>query len=452
MSTHSLGDTSSTVVLLTHASSPLVQALAFTILKNWTPAAIILVDHDPTSLGPCINYLTQQSWTTGRGEPTRVVSVLADITDFQSALRAVKETVAGYGRLDFVFTFPPGQQPPGASQGPDLPTTTVFPILSRPPYDGTPVTSPTTPTTAPRVRAIPPPPDHWNHFDDIVRSTANLLHASVPALICAPRVPGGTLITPEPAPTRRYFVFVNLPRPGETSMALSSPYHNAGMAAAEDLLHTFSHLVPQEAQGEGLPHPPIPRVLFGILKVRDICHPSNVERSIADEDTAFMSLQYDSRCGTYTGGPASITYRCYHAVFAANTYSYNPNIDLQGAYVNSGRMSEGLARLQSSRVMFQQAAKRTSSAAERTEGAILALLTAMQTVRQRIMHSEARLSDELDGVKTRLRTEMAHNHQTIKRHLQDTAKMVRSIIERTRDDAQGGLTDALGSNVGGIQK
>ncbi|KAE8186466.1 hypothetical protein A4X06_0g9522 [Tilletia controversa] len=115
-------------------------------------------------------------------------------------------------------------------------------------------------------------------------------------------------------------------------------------------------------------------------------------------------------------------------------------------------MSEGLARLQSSRVMFQQAAKRTSSAAERTEGAILALLTAMQTVRQRIMHSEARLSDELDGVKTRLRTEMAHNHQTIKRHLQDTAKMVRSIIERTRDDAQGGLTDALGSNVGGIQK
>ncbi|CAD6924956.1 unnamed protein product [Tilletia laevis] len=290
MSTHSLGDTSSTVVLLTHASSPLVQALAFTILKNWTPAAIILVDHDPTSLGPCINYLTQQSWTTGRGEPTRVVSVLADITDFQSALRAVKETVAGYGRLDFVFTFPPGQQPPGASQGPDLPTTTVFPILSRPPYDGTPVTSPTTPTTAPRVRAIPPPPDHWNHFDDIVRSTANLLHASVPALICAPRVPGGTLITPEPAPTRRYFVFVNLPRPGETSMALSSPYHNAGMAAAEDLLHTFSHLVPQEAQGEGLPHPPIPRVLFGILKVRDICHPSNVERSIADEVNCVLRL------------------------------------------------------------------------------------------------------------------------------------------------------------------
>ncbi|CAD6978101.1 unnamed protein product [Tilletia controversa] len=117
---------------------------------------------------------------------------------------------------------------------------------------------------------------------------------------------------------------------------------------------------------------------------------------------------------------------------------------IQGAYVNSGRMSEGLARLQSSRVMFQQAAKRNSSAAERTEGAISALLTAMQTdVRQRIMHSEARLSDELDGVKTRLRTEMAHNHQTIERHLQDTAKMVRSVMKRTRDDAQCGLTDAL---------
>ncbi|CAD7066367.1 unnamed protein product [Tilletia caries] len=434
MSTHSLGDTSSTVVLLTHASSPLVQALAFTILKNWTPAAIILVDHDPTSLGPCINYLTQQSWTTGRGEPTRVVSVLADITDFQSALRAVKETVAGYGRLDFVFTFPPGQQPPGASQGPDLPTTTVFPILSRPPYDGTPVTSPTTPTTAPRVRAIPPPPDHWNHFDDIVRSTANLLHASVPALICAPRVPGGTLITPEPAPTRRYFVFVNLPRPGETSMALSSPYHNAGMAAAEDLLHTFSHLVPQEAQGEGLPHPPIPRVLFGILKVRDICHPSNVERSIADEVNCVLRLV--RRMQSNSDGPSG-------------------DVDLGRArlsVVGPPFESQGFRQYLCRKHKPSKAPKRTSSAAERTEGAILALLTAMQTVRQRIMHSEARLSDELDGVKTRLRTEMAHNHQTIKRHLQDTAKMVRSIIERTRDDAQGGLTDALGSNVGGIQK
>ncbi|CAD6927346.1 unnamed protein product [Tilletia caries] len=385
MSTHSLGDTSSTVVLLTHASSPLVQALAFTILKNWTPAAIILVDHDPTSLGPCINYLTQQSWTTGRGEPTRVVSVLADITDFQSALRAVKETVAGYGRLDFVFTFPPGQQPPGASQGPDLPTTTVFPILSRPPYDGTPVTSPTTPTTAPRVRAIPPPPDHWNHFDDIVRSTANLLHASVPALICAPRVPGGTLITPEPAPTRRYFVFVNLPRPGETSMALSSPYHNAV---------ELGRTVGRRGLRAGFVH---------------------------TKDTAFMSLQYDSRC--------------------ARLSVVGPPFESQG-------FRQYLCRKHKP----SKAPKRTSSAAERTEGAILALLTAMQTVRQRIMHSEARLSDELDGVKTRLRTEMAHNHQTIKRHLQDTAKMVRSIIERTRDDAQGGLTDALGSNVGGIQK
>ncbi|KAE8191519.1 hypothetical protein CF336_g4832 [Tilletia laevis] len=55
------------------------------------------------------------------------------------------------------------------------------------------------------------------------------------------------------------------------------------MAAAEDLLHTFSHLVPEEAQGEDLGHPPIPRVLFGILKVGNICAPSNVERTIADE-------------------------------------------------------------------------------------------------------------------------------------------------------------------------
>ncbi|CAD6969746.1 unnamed protein product [Tilletia controversa] len=117
---------------------------------------------------------------------------------------------------------------------------------------------------------------------------------------------------------------------------------------------------------------------------------------------------------------------------------------IQSAYVNSGRMSEGLARLQSTKVMFQQAAKRNSTAAEQTEGAVSALLVAMQTdVRRRIKHSEARMSDELDGVKMRLRKEMACNHETIERHLQDTIKMVRSVMERTRDDAQGGLTDAL---------
>ncbi|CAD7063051.1 unnamed protein product [Tilletia caries] len=117
---------------------------------------------------------------------------------------------------------------------------------------------------------------------------------------------------------------------------------------------------------------------------------------------------------------------------------------IQGAYVNSGRMSEGLARLQSTKVMFQQAAKRNSTAAEQTEVAVSALLVAMQTdVRRRIKYSEARMSDELDGVKMRLRKEMACNHETIERHLQDTIKMVRSVMERTRDDAQGGLTDAL---------
>ncbi|KAE8185126.1 hypothetical protein CF328_g7637 [Tilletia controversa] len=102
----------------------------FTVLKNWTPAAIILVDHDPAALAPCINDLTRHSWNTSRLESARIVSVLAGIADFPSALRAVKETVAGFGRLDFVFTFPPGQQPPGASQGPVLPRTTLFPILN----------------------------------------------------------------------------------------------------------------------------------------------------------------------------------------------------------------------------------------------------------------------------------------------------------------------------------
>ncbi|CAD6887264.1 unnamed protein product [Tilletia caries] len=225
MSTLSPAETSSSVILLTHASSPLVRQLAFTLLRTWTPVAIVLVDDHPAALAPCINDLTQQSWNTARPEPTRVVPVVADIADFPSALRAVKETVAGFGRLDFVFTFPPGRQPQGASQGPVLPTTTLLPILNGPPYNGTPTTSI---TRAPRVRAIPPPLEHWDHFDNIIQGTANLLHASVPALICPPRVPGGTSIIPTPGPTRMHFVFVNLPRPGEAGMALMTPYHNAG--------------------------------------------------------------------------------------------------------------------------------------------------------------------------------------------------------------------------------
>ncbi|CAD6952449.1 unnamed protein product [Tilletia controversa] len=137
-------------------AGPLLHTL-FTILKNWTPTVIILVDHDPATLGPCINELTQHSWNTSRPEPTRIVSVLADIADFPSALRAVKETVTDFCRLNFVFTFPPGQQTPGASQGPVLPRTALFPILDGPPYDGKPTKSA---TSAPRVRAIPPPAEH----------------------------------------------------------------------------------------------------------------------------------------------------------------------------------------------------------------------------------------------------------------------------------------------------
>ncbi|CAD6936115.1 unnamed protein product [Tilletia controversa] len=389
MSTLSPAETSSSVILLTHASSPLVRQLAFTLLRTWTPVAIVLVDDHPAALAPCINDLTQQSWNTARPEPTRVVPVVADIADFPSALRAVKETVAGFGRLDFVFTFPPGRQPQGASQGPVLPTTTLLPILNGPPYNGTPTTSI---TRAPRVRAIPPPLEHWDHFDNIIQGTANLLHASVPALICPPRVPGGTSIIPTPGPTRMHFVFVNLPRPGEAGMALMTPYHNADPSVSREQ--------EEEANERGQRLEDGTRVF---RKTGTNTASSDLTRNIQLGQT--LARKQSSR-----QPPSSRQRLCLLKQTARQVSSVLPLFYGGGAIWRS---------------IFGTAGGDASGRA--TTGP----------------SSGARMNDELDGVKLRLHKELECNHEWIERRLRETIKVIRSVTERTREDAHWGITDAL---------
>ncbi|CAD6888822.1 unnamed protein product [Tilletia laevis] len=57
--------------------------------------------------------------------------------------------------------------------------------------------------------------------------------------------------------------------------------------------------------------------------------------------------------------------------------------------------------------------------------------------------SGGRMNHELDGVKLWLRKELECNHESIERRLREMIKVIRSVTERTREDAHEGITDAL---------
>ncbi|KAE8219542.1 hypothetical protein CF319_g6779 [Tilletia indica] len=117
---------------------------------------------------------------------------------------------------------------------------------------------------------------------------------------------------------------------------------------------------------------------------------------------------------------------------------------VQNAYMNSGRMSEGLAKLQSTTYLFQQAARRNQRAAAFTEVAVARALTAMQDdVKRRLVYSHNRLGDEVEHMKIRMEKELACAHEAVQQAVQETILIVRRILEQSGSDVQDGLKEAV---------
>ncbi|KAE8222029.1 hypothetical protein CF319_g4707 [Tilletia indica] len=117
---------------------------------------------------------------------------------------------------------------------------------------------------------------------------------------------------------------------------------------------------------------------------------------------------------------------------------------VQQAYMNSGRMSEGLAKLQSTTYLFQQAAKRNQKAAAYTEMVVSRALNAMEDeVKRGLLYSHNRLGEEVDNMKKRLDKELASTHEALGQKVQETILVVRAALEQAGSDVQEGLKDAV---------
>ncbi|KAE8221959.1 hypothetical protein CF319_g4768 [Tilletia indica] len=117
---------------------------------------------------------------------------------------------------------------------------------------------------------------------------------------------------------------------------------------------------------------------------------------------------------------------------------------VRNAYMNSGRMSEGLAKLQGTTYLFQQASKRNQRATAFTEIAVTRALRAMQDdVKRRLVHSHNRLGDEMEHMKVRMEKELACAHEAVEQTVQETILVVRRTLEQAGCDVQEGLKEAV---------
>ncbi|KAK0528419.1 hypothetical protein OC842_004556 [Tilletia horrida] len=212
------------------------------------------------------------------GGPTRIKTSIIAARDFDATLRAVKETVAAFGRLDFVLILAPDDAPAEhAMSAADL-----VPILGQPPYattlNGGNAQAECKPTRTnrskpPRVRANPPPgASSWVAFDDAVRGTVNWVHAAVPALACPPRaLPGPLPLSASSLAPRCINAMDDWPTPKALVLvsrnAQSSPPFcaSAAVAASTSFLQSYASALPSPVRGSGLSHPVIPRIRFAAL-------------------------------------------------------------------------------------------------------------------------------------------------------------------------------------------
>ncbi|KAE8231446.1 hypothetical protein CF326_g3537 [Tilletia indica] len=130
---------------------------------------------------------------------------------------------------------------------------------------------------------------------------------------------------------------------------------------------------------------------------------------------------------------------------------------LHGAYLNSGRLSEGLARLHGATFLFKQTATRNDVSAKSMVEAVARVLTTMQDeVKQHLLKVQNKFEEEVDDMKNRVEKEMILAHAAMKTRMEEEIRFANAAIGRklawTVSSVEGTLTEAnVHSNDGLVQ-
>ncbi|KAE8221241.1 hypothetical protein CF319_g5364 [Tilletia indica] len=119
---------------------------------------------------------------------------------------------------------------------------------------------------------------------------------------------------------------------------------------------------------------------------------------------------------------------------------------LQGAYVNSGRMSGALARLQMVALLVSQTSKRNSKGFDGSRRSITRTLAAMHSeVLNSFVTSRTRMDADLAEFKTKMDQRFSNAEEDVERRVQGGIHAVEASLTKTDDEDETELLEALES-------
>ncbi|KAE8219589.1 hypothetical protein CF326_g8927 [Tilletia indica] len=119
---------------------------------------------------------------------------------------------------------------------------------------------------------------------------------------------------------------------------------------------------------------------------------------------------------------------------------------LQGAYVNSGRMSGGLARIQLAAMMFSRAIVKNTDGQELALHSVSESLAAMHSdVTSLLTYAQTRLDLEVDEFKARMTQDLTETRLTIDRRVKSAVEAVKRVLQTLDGNANAELQDAIAS-------
>ncbi|KAE8233469.1 hypothetical protein CF326_g1488 [Tilletia indica] len=107
---------------------------------------------------------------------------------------------------------------------------------------------------------------------------------------------------------------------------------------------------------------------------------------------------------------------------------------LHGAYMNSGRLSEGLARLHSTSALFKQTAARNDKITSGSTETVARVLSATQEdIKQYLLSVQSKFEHECDDLRIRLDKEINMAHTAMKARMETELKFANMAIARKMD-------------------
>ncbi|KAE8233260.1 hypothetical protein CF326_g1709 [Tilletia indica] len=103
---------------------------------------------------------------------------------------------------------------------------------------------------------------------------------------------------------------------------------------------------------------------------------------------------------------------------------------IHGAYLNSGRLSEGLARLHGTSSLFKQTVARNDKISAGSTDTITRVLTATrEDVKQHLLSVQGKFETECNDLRIRLDQEFNQAHASLKARMENELKFVDTAIE-----------------------